>query len=63
MLEIDVGFTQLLIWSSYLLYDGGQLFNQLYKILDKFYSSFGVRGLKIGDKKYSLSADGDNEVK
>lgn len=47
---------------DYLLYDGGQLFNQLYKILDKFYSSFGVRGLKIGDKKYSLSADGDNEL-
>lgn len=47
---------------NYSLDDNGHLFNQLYKILDKFYSSFGVRGLKIGDKKYSLAAEGDNEL-
>jgi hypothetical protein len=47
---------------DYQLYDGGQIFNTIYSILDKFYSLFGVRGLKIGDKRYSLSADGDNEL-
>lgn len=47
---------------NYQLYDSGQIFNTIYSILDKFYSLFGVKGLKIGDKRYSLSADGDNEL-
>lgn len=49
---------------EHLVDDNSNVFNEIYKILEEFQELFNnYRQIKIGDRKYSLSADGDNELR